>query len=183
MHYKNINSIVGEGGKMLKHYLGALAVSCSLISVSFSQDYNARLLDVNSEELNTKIFSKFTVSKDTIQESLNFIYKPENLEEKSAGFGAVHSRMISLISDRNFISFAATCQGVYDEGTEETKIAVSMLFESVSDKYHTQFKRFQKLKRIKDQETGSTHNPEYFGKADKTKPLGYSDSLFEITSH
>lgn len=158
---------------MFKQYLGVFTLSCSLITLSFSQDYNARLLDVNSEELNIKIFSKVTVSKNTIQECLNFVYKPESLEEKSTRFGELRSRMTSLISDRNFIFFADTCQDVYEEGTEETKIAISMFFESVSDKYYTQFKRFQKLKRIKDQETGSAHNPEYLGKADKTKPLGY----------
>ena len=68
---------------MFKQYLGVFTLSCSLITLSFSQDYNARLLDVNSEELNLKIFSKVTVSKGTIQECLNFVYKPESLEEKS----------------------------------------------------------------------------------------------------
>jgi len=61
----------------------------------------------------------------------------------------------------------------------ETKVALRMLFKAVSDKYMSQFKRLQKLKRVKEEpEDGRT--PQLLGKADKSVPLDYPDALFGV---
>ena len=143
-----------------------------------------KLLDAHSDELSAQIFSKVIVPKETIQHRLNFVYHPENLEEKRVQFSTLYSRITEVINDRSFSIFGDNCQALYDEGDDEMKIAVSMLFESVSDKYYTQFKRLQKVKRMKEQGiVGIARSPLYFGNADKTQPLGYTDSSLGVTTY
>ena len=165
---------------MAKKYLGALVISLGLASSAFSQDYNARLLQEYADDFSRKLWAHTPIRVEEIQEDLNFVYKPEALTDRVEKFEDTYARLSSLfVHDASLSTFASSCADVYGSGEGETKVALRMLFKAVGDKYMSQFKRLQKLKKVKeDPEDGGT--PHLFGKADKSVPLNYSDALLGL---
>lgn len=162
---------------MFMKFLGLLLMGSQLVSPTFSQDYNPRLLDMNADELSRKVCSGTPIPREDIQSKLDFIYNEEALIGKVRDFEGVYAKMIPLITDSNFASFAGNCKEIYDTGDNKTKITLGILFKAVSDKSSVQFKRLQKLRRAKEveqtqQTVRASELPKYFEKADKTVPLG-----------
>jgi len=168
---------------MLKKYLSAMIVSLGFINApAFGQDYNPRLLEMGADELNRKLWSHGIIAKEDIQNNLEFVYRAGTLAGKFQHLSEIYDQSILQVnSAESFVSFARACREIHEEslGNIEIQTAVSMLFKKVSDKYYTQFKRLQKLERIKKTETSILQAPEHFGKADKTVPLNYPD-IFEV---
>lgn len=173
---------------MLKRYLSAMIMSFGFVSAAaFGQDYNPRLLEMGADELNRKLWSQRRSVQEDIQNNLKFVYRADTLAGKFHHLPEIyHQSILQVNSTENFVSFVRVCKEIYEEslglGNTEIQTAVSMLFKKVSDKYYAQFKRFQKLERIKKTETNVLQSPEYFGKADKTVPLNYPD-IFEVEAN
>jgi len=165
---------------MLKKYFGALVIGLILADVALCQDYNARLLDSNADQLSQKLYSHTPIRVEEIQENLNFVYKPDTLKSIVSSFEMLQEEATSLFEDRSFVIFFQTCKSIDESGDEETQVSVRMLLNAVVKKYSVHFKRLQKLKKTKDEPREVTATPQLLGKADKTAPLDYLDALFGV---
>jgi len=165
---------------MTKKHLGALIISLSLASTAFSQDYNARLLQEYADDFGRKLWAHTPIRVEEIQEDLNFVYKPEALADRVEKFEDTHSKLSPLfVHDTLLSTFASSCADIYGSGDDETKVALRMLFKAVSDKYMSQYKRLQKLRKAKE-EPEDSRTPQLLGKADKSVPLDYPDAFLGL---
>jgi len=165
---------------MVKKYFGAILMSLSLADAALCQDYNARLLDSNADQLSRKLYSHTPIRPEDVQENLNFLYKPDTLRAVVSSFDMLQEKATSLLEDRSFVTFFQTCKSIDESGDEETQVSVRMLLNAVVEKHSVHFKRLQKLKKTKGEPREFTATPQLLGKADKTVPLDYPDALFGV---
>ena len=170
---------------MIKKYVAIALASGCLAGAAFCQDYNPRVLDMNAEDITRHLWSGRSLSRDFIQDKLTFVLQPEALKERPSRLEDIYSQTLSQIPDSKFLSFATICHDLYREGNEQTKLAVSLLFQKVSDKSLVQFKRFEKLRKVKEEEQKAQGSLEmkYLGKADKSQPLVSFNPPNQVTAH
>jgi hypothetical protein len=134
---------------MLKKLLGVLIVTSQIATTAYGS--NDKLLELEADAYTSKIWSGVPVSKDSIKESLSFLYDKEMVDEKYS-----NPIKIELLEKENqdlqFINFSKNCQSIYEEGEDITKISVNMLFQRVSEKYLKDLHKFDRLKAFKEKE-------------------------------
>jgi len=121
---------------MLKKTLWSLIISTQLTTFIWGcdqDDLSSKVMDIGS-----KLHDRHSISKETITESLGFIYDETSIREKyktPANFHRLWEQKTRAITDNtNFLSFANLCKEIYEEGTPTQKSAVHILFEKVSSK-------------------------------------------------
>lgn len=124
---------------MYKYLLGAFVVSSQLIAPTLSS-CNYKLLELESDSLNTKILTGISVTKPVILERLKFLYTDKDIEEKyknPVNFDSLYQETLEKGGNSGFVKFAQNCQELYKDPdlSPKTQSAIHLLLEEVSRKY------------------------------------------------
>lgn len=125
-----------------------------LISPAWSCTY--KVLESQSDTLNSKLISRIPVSKDMIKETLHFVYNVDKVEEQykqPAQFDAKYTE-VQTATDPYFSEFFNNCRDLYNASDSDfkTKVSVHLLLERVSEKYSKMLKLISRQKKLLDDE-------------------------------
>jgi hypothetical protein len=155
--------------------LGAFFMAVQLAVPAHSVNY--KLLEQEADSCISKIWAGTRVPKTKIQDSLDFLYDSDNVDNRysqTSNFMKFYEKITNQVKDQKFLQFAEDCRGLQEESSNiNTKIAVHLLLEKVSEKYSKELTKTEKLKAFNEkqksrEDLGKDNLFNIFLNADKT---------------
>ena len=150
---------------------------------------NGIALELDAKSFVSKIWQREPIKREDIQEKSYLIRDVDGLKSEAEKFPRLYENALSSSSIPQFVEFASLCKEVHDRGDLKTRIAVSMLFEKVSDQFLKLCKDDERKRRLEEQEDKkpklktSDEFLDYLANADKKPFAVIPDQYVRVGAH